>query len=104
MIAEEIISPDLFPLKKSDSVETALLFMHDWKVAHLPVVESNVVVGYVTSTDLSGKSASTKMEKLIRADVQFSIPSNAHILDVLKVFGENGMSALAVTDADQHFR
>jgi predicted transcriptional regulator len=104
MIAEEILSADLFPLKRSDNVETAMLFMHDWQVSHLPVVESNAVVGYVSTSDLSNLSRATKIDKHTKADVLFTAPANAHVLDLLRVFSQTALSTVAIIDAEQHFR
>jgi predicted transcriptional regulator len=52
MFAEELISTDIFPLKKTDTCENAILFMHDWKVFHLPVADSGKLLGYVTYDEL----------------------------------------------------
>jgi predicted transcriptional regulator len=52
MFAEELLSNDIFPLKKTDSCESALVFMSDWKVFHLPVVDNGKLLGYVSYDDI----------------------------------------------------
>lgn len=64
MFAEELLSNDIFPLKKTDSCESALVFMSDWKVFHLPVVDNGKLLGYVSYDDINNQSGKTKVEKL----------------------------------------
>lgn len=104
MTAEDILSPDLFPLKKSDNVDTAMLFMQDWKVSHLPVVESNNVIGYVVISDLTAHAKSTKVDKIMRTDVQHFVSGAQHVVELLRIFGSTGLSTIAVIDQEQHFK
>ena len=46
MFASQYISNEIFPLKKCDDAETASMFMDDWKVSELPVVDKLKVMGF----------------------------------------------------------
>jgi acetoin utilization protein AcuB len=103
MFAEELISPDIFPLKKSDTCETAILFMHDWKVFHLPVVDGGKFLGYVSYEEISRHSNSTKIEKFIQPLVHLFIHKGQHLFDIVKQLSETGFTSLAICDAESNY-
>jgi acetoin utilization protein AcuB len=103
MFAEELISPDIFPLKKSDTCETAILFMHDWKVFHLPVVDSGKLLGYVSHDEIQNKSHASKIEKFIQPLIQLYIHKGQHLFDIIKQMTETGFTCMAVSDAEANY-
>lgn len=103
MIAEVLISHEIFPLKKSDTSETALLFMHDWKISDLPVVDNNKVLGFVSSNEICNLNKTEKIEKHIKSDKQFVVFYHQHIFEILKIFSETEVSALSVLNAENNF-
>jgi acetoin utilization protein AcuB len=103
MFAETLISSEIFPLKKSDSCETASVFMHDWSVAHLPVVENNKVIGYVALSEITDHPKSTKIEKLIRNDRPFIVSSQQHLFELLKIVDESSLTTISVINAENNF-
>lgn len=103
MFAEELISPDIFPLKKSDTCEAALLFMHDWKVFHLPVVDNGKFLGYVTHEELSDKPRTAKIEKYIQPLTQLYIHKGQHLFDIIKQLSETGYTSMAICDAEANY-
>ena len=50
MNAIDIITPDVPPLRPQDDVARALEWMEAFKVAHLPVVDAQRLVGMVRRT------------------------------------------------------
>ncbi|HXB11814.1 MAG TPA: CBS domain-containing protein, partial [Bacteroidia bacterium] len=52
MLARDLISNDVPPLKVSDDSKKALEWMDDFKVSHLPVVDKTMYVGIVSDTEL----------------------------------------------------
>lgn len=98
MIAQQLLSNDIFPLKKTDSCETALLLMQDWKIAELPVVDSGIIVGYVTLHQVADASAKAKVTSLINSPLAYKVGEQTHIFELIKIFAETGLSMLCVTD------
>ena len=47
MFAYQLISNEIFALKPSDSAANALIFMEDWQVKDLPIVQNLKVIGIV---------------------------------------------------------
>lgn len=103
MFAETLLSHEMFPLKKTDTCETAIVFMHNWNVAHLPVVENNKVLGYVALDEISGMAKTAKMDKLIRNDKPFIVSLQQHVFELLKMLDESSLSTLAVVNAESNF-
>jgi acetoin utilization protein AcuB len=103
MFAGSLISTEIFPLKKTDTCETAAVFMQDWNVTHLPVVENNKPVGYVTLEEIVAHSKSTRITSLVRSDKQFAVTINMHLFEVLKVMDEAQLSTLAVLGSESAF-
>jgi CBS domain-containing protein len=48
----EIMSPDVYCVETTDSVETCMSIMTEKKIRHLPVIESDTVLGVVSIGDL----------------------------------------------------
>jgi acetoin utilization protein AcuB len=52
MLAGDLITEEIPPLKITDTVELALDWMEQFKVSHLPVVNNRELIGLVSETDL----------------------------------------------------
>ena len=52
MLAGDLSTDEIPPLKSSDTVEMALDWMEQFKVSHLPVVNNRELIGVVAETDL----------------------------------------------------
>jgi CBS domain-containing protein len=99
MIAQQLISNDIFPLKKTDNCETALMLMQDWKIAELPVVDNGQILGYVTIHQLADASPQTKVQTLVGAAQAYKIVEQTHLFELIRLFAETGLSMMCVTDS-----
>jgi len=52
MLAGDLITDEIPPLKITDTVEMALDWMEQFKVSHLPVVKNRELIGLVAETDI----------------------------------------------------
>lgn len=52
MIAIDLISDEIPPIKTSDSGSLALQYMEDFKLKELPIVNNNVFLGLITEEDI----------------------------------------------------
>ena len=52
MLAIELISEYIVPLKTSDTALTALSLMEEFKVKHLPIVNENLFLGLISEDDI----------------------------------------------------
>lgn len=104
MTALELISDIVVPLKTSDTVETAISMMEEYKVSHLPVVNNLAYLGLVSEIDLeSGAGPQTPIGNI---KLSLSMPmasSYQHIYDVVRMMSELKLTLLPVVDADENF-
>ena len=104
MIAKELLTDEILPLKTSDTCAFALGVMEENRVHHLPVVNERELLGLISEFDISNHH---KPGDPI-GDVQLSL-LNAfcneyqHIFDVFKMFTEMKLSLLPVVDAKSNY-
>lgn len=103
MFAETLISHEIFPLKKIDTCSSAIVFMHDWGVSELPVVENNIVLGYVSLDEISDGNQLKKVDSFIKNDKQIIASSHQHIFELIKIFDENNLSSISIVNNENHF-
>lgn len=103
MFAETLISHEIFPLKKHDTCNSAVVFMHEWGVSELPVVENTKVIGYVSLDEISIKSHKLKVEAFIKNDKQIIASSYQHIFELIKIIDENDLSTISIIDQEDQF-
>lgn len=104
MFAEELLSNDIFPLKKTDTCESALVFMSDWKVFHLPVADNGKLLGYVSYDEVSNQPGKTKIEKVIQPLLQLYADKGQHLFEILKLMADTGFTAIAVSDEGADYK
>ena len=68
MNAIELISDIIVPLKTSDTVQTALSMMNEFKVTHLPLVNNLSYLGLLSEDDIIG----TESEDMPLGNVKLS--------------------------------
>jgi acetoin utilization protein AcuB len=99
MIAKEIASFDILPLKTSDTCNFALNAMEENRVNHLPVVNERELLGVVSEFDLINH---TDLMDAV-GNVKLSLPNAfisdyQHVFDVMKMMTEMKLSLLPVVD------
>jgi len=103
MFAVQFISNEVFPLKKSDSAETALLFMNDWMVKELPIVESGKVLGFVRESVLQDKE-NKKVDAIMDINIDaYCVSEHLHVFEILGRMQQYQLNSLAVLNAEKGF-
>jgi len=104
MIASELISDIIVPLKTSDTVDTAISMMAEFKVSHLPVVNNNAYLALVTEDDLMlDVDLETPIGNIRLSLSRLMISSNQHVYDVIRMMSENRLSLLPVVDSEENY-
>ncbi|MFC5283071.1 CBS domain-containing protein [Pedobacter alpinus] len=104
MIASELISDVIPPLKTSDTVQKVLERMADFKVDHLPIVNEEQFFGLLSEEDLIEISDhSSVVGSLSLSLINPYVLENQHIYDVIKTFYEQKVSVLPVLDAKMNY-
>jgi len=101
MIAEELLSDQIIPLKKGDLCEAAVSFMHDAKVLEMPVVEHSKLLGYLhiskaekTQNKTVGQAMETKL---------LFILANTHLFDIARIMYDTQATTIAVCDVQENY-
>lgn len=102
MLAIELISEYIVPLKTSDTALTALSLMEEFKVKHLPIVNENQFLGLISEEDIftyNQFEEAVGAHPIVKPNI--SILENQHIYDVLTTFQQNRLSLLPVIDKNE---
>ncbi len=104
MVAAELISDIIPPLKPTDSVEKANLLFTEFKVEELPVVDGEQFLGLITEDDL----IEVFDEELPVTTVPLSktnsfVRDNQHIYDVIRLFYAQKLSVVPVLDMQNNY-
>ncbi len=100
--SRKILTSDIPCLSAQDEPMSALDLMDRYRIAHLPVVENNKLLGLISEDalmDLESLQGDPSGLPLIRAHVQ----QDTHILDILKLAGEHRLSIIPVVDAENNY-
>lgn len=104
MIALELISYDVPPLKLSDSGTKALDWMEEFKISAIPVIQDNKYKGLISEADiLDGNDPD---EKMVGHEVNFkkvSANQHQHLFDVVAVMVENDVDVLPIIDENETY-
>ncbi len=103
MIAKELVSKRLFPLKKSDNCGKALELLNEFDIAFLPVVDTDKHIGYVAVSDLLEANENETIMAYTNKAVVSKVYEYQHLFDVITVFSEISSSTISVVDKEDKF-
>jgi len=104
MTAKELISPLIPPLKLSDAGDKALIWMHEFSVAYLPVVSKGVFIGLLSEEDIMDLDDPSEPIR----NYQLKLPKpyvneNVHLYEVIKLAAEMKLTIIPVVDKDERY-
>lgn len=104
MIAREIISDEIPPLKHTDTGEIALRWMDEFKVSHLPVLKNGNFVGLISESDVLDKmDLEETLDKLFDHLPRPYVMANAHIYEVLYRVAEHKITVIPILEEDETY-
>ncbi|HET8830274.1 MAG TPA: CBS domain-containing protein [Pelobium sp.] len=104
MIASELISVVIFPLKTSDSIQKALDWMSEFRVNHLPIVNETHFLGLLSGDDLIDETDTTEPVSAVTLSlINPYVLENQHVYDVIKTMSEQKLSVLPVLDEKMNY-
>jgi acetoin utilization protein AcuB len=104
MIASELISKVVPPLRPTDDAERALQWMDEFKVSHLPVVDGQHFLGIISESDILDANAPGGTVANLDADLERAFVSDTqHIYYVIRRLASTDLTCIAVLDADEHY-
>lgn len=103
MIAKQLVSNRLFPLKTSYNCGKALDLLNEFDIAFLPVVDNDKHLGYVSVSDLLDADRNEAILAYTNSAVVSKVYEYQHLFDVITLFSEINSSTLSVVDKDDKF-
>lgn len=104
MTAKDLITDEIPPLTHTDTGETALRWMEEFKVTHLPVLKNGNFVGLVSESDILDKMDLDKSLDLLFDHLPRPyVLENAHIYEVLFRVSEQKISVVPVLEQDETY-
>lgn len=104
MIAKELISETVPPLKTSDSGRKALSWMHDFRVKHLPIVNNEQLLGVLSDEDILDLNKPD--EPIGSYSLSLRKPyvnEYDHLFELMKLVVEQELSIIPVVDAEDNY-
>ncbi len=104
MLATELISNVIPPLKPSETVQAAIERMNELKLYHLPVVDGNQFLGLVSEEELiEVRESSVSIGKVSLSLLNAFVYDDAHIYDVIRLFHQLHLSVVPVLNHEHHY-
>ncbi len=104
MIALDLITEEVPPLKRSEPCTKALHWMDEFRVNHLPVVDGNEYLGLISDDnifDLEDPEVAIGDSNLV-LPVPF-IRADEHVYEVMKIVADQHLSLVPVLDHDNNY-
>jgi len=103
MIAEQLVSDEIIPLRTSDTGEEGLQMMSEFYVRHLPIVNNRQLLGLISEDDILNFDAT---EDVGSYSLSLSAPyvhTGDHIYEVMRVLAEYQLTLIAVVDNENNY-
>jgi predicted transcriptional regulator len=104
MIARQLISETITPLRSSETGAGALELMDEMRVSHLPIVEDEEFLGLISDTDILTNNNFT--ESVGSHPLSLSnayVMENQHIYDVIRIIDAMKLTLVPVLDEKKHY-
>lgn len=103
MIASNLLSQSIVPLKTSDTGEEALGIMSDFYVKHLPIVNSKQLLGLISEDDILNHDVQEAVGSFQLSMSRPYIKENDHIFEVMRTMSEFNLTVIPVIDVDDNY-
>lgn len=103
MLNQQIISPDIIPLRPDQTVEEALLSMEDQMLRQLPVVAAGVYEGLLSEDDLFDSNQHDVLSSLQHLYQPFSVVAEEHFLTAASTLSSRRLQLVPVVSANKEY-
>ena len=104
MLARQLISDVILPLRTSDSVQKVVDRMSEFRVNHLPIVNDEQILGLISEYDLfEVTDYSIEIGGLCLSLHNYYVFDFQHIYDVIKLFYDQKLSVIPVVDHSKNY-
>ncbi|MBL4654494.1 MAG: CBS domain-containing protein [Bacteroidia bacterium] len=104
MLAKELITDNIPPLKTSDTGTRALDWMDEFRVSHLPIVNNNELLGVISEVDILDLNDSEQPLGNHKLSLHKSfVYENQHIYEIIKLIDDQKLTIVPILDANDHY-
>lgn len=104
MIASELISHTVSPLRTSDLGEEAVTIMHIFHVKHLPIVNNEQLLGVISEEEILGHNLSEPVGSYHLSMRRPFANWKDHMFEVMAVMAENNLTVIPVIDDEGNYK
>ena len=104
MIANELISHTVSPLRTSDLGEEAITMMHVFHVKHLPFVNNEQLLGVISEEEILRNNLAEAIGSYSLSMRRPYANIEDHMFEVMSVMAENNLSIVPVIDNDGNYK
>jgi len=105
MVAKDLISDLIPPLKSSDTGAVALNYMSEFHVSHLPIVEHKKFLGIISEENILDLNKPDKTLGQLRRSLDKNfVYQHQFIYDVIKAMAQSKLSLIAVIDEKENYQ
>ncbi len=103
MIAKNILTNDILPLRPTDTAAQAMTMMSIYRVGDLPVVEDDKLLGMVGEDQVNSVDVNSEMSSFRLGQSYIYASDTEHIFEILGKLAENRISVIPVLDSEEKY-
>lgn len=104
MIASNLLSQSIVPLKTSDTGQEALSIMNDFYVKHLPIVNNKQLLGLISEDDILDHDIEEAVGSYRLSMKRPYVKGTDHVFEVIRVMSEFNLTVIPVIDSEDNFQ
>ncbi len=98
MVAENLISSAVLPLRTSDTGKLALASMENFNVRHLPIVNDSQLLGVISEDDILVHNVNEPIGSYQLSLVHAFVKKSDHLYEVMRLLAEHQLTIIPVVD------
>ena len=103
MIARELISHLIHPLRTSDTGEQALTYLQVYHLKHLPIVNSELLLGTISEEDITTSPIDEPIGSFSLGLNKAYVKDTDHLFEVMSVMANHKLTAIPVVDIKNNY-
>jgi len=103
MIAGNLYTKSIVPLRTSDTGREALSIMTEFNISHLPIVNNKQLLGLISEDDIINNNIDEAVGSYPLSQHKYYVTSQDHIYEVMRLLGEFQLSVIPVIDLEGNY-
>jgi acetoin utilization protein AcuB len=103
MIARELISAEIVPLRTSNTGEDALAMMDDFHIRHLPIVNDKQLLGLISEDEIFDFETDEPVGSYTLKMSHPYVHDTDHIYEIMRLLNEYRLTVIPVVDSDNNY-